>query len=369
VELARELEAARKAHTSALVAFAAEGAAELATERAAHGTRLAALQDGHRAEVERLRASHASEVEALSTSHAAAASRLKASLAAMEEVEAKRTAELQTAEKALEAARCMRVKAETDALAVKEAAEAVGDAAEAVEEAVQSLLASRAAATSSSSNGEGGLEGAGEPRLARLASLAALQGDRGGGGGGALAPPSPQPPVHCGAQLEGRTPYKDAQWYAQRSQEELVRCGLFEEALEMQRAELAAKREALGEDYRAFKAEVEAVAGLSTRIGGQAGSAAAIRARQAELRLSKAQLEERIKALNSDIVGWNSAAEFAKERWMQAKALQMEAAGDPRAYSEHRCAEREARLAAMDSLEFMAVEKKVKAQLEANKKG
>ena len=125
----------------------------------------------------------------------------------------------------------------------------------------------------------------------------------------------------------------------------------------MQRGELAAAREALEADYKGFKREVQAVAGLSGQIGGEAGSAATIRARQASLRLAKAQLEGRIAAVNLDILQWNQAVAFSKEREEEARQLLEEASGDIRLFIEARCREREKRLCAMDLLEVAAAAK------------
>ncbi len=169
--------------------------------------------------------------------------------------------------------------------------------------------------------------------------------------------PSPPPPQPHAAPLPLLQQQQQQQWYAARASEELARCGLFDEGLEMQRGELAAVREALESDYRAFKVEVEAVAGLSGAIGGEAGSAAAIRARQGALRAAKAALEARISEVNADILAWNTAVEFSKERAREARAL-LEEAGAPGAFDQRSAQQREARLCEMGSLEVAAAAKR-----------
>lgn len=165
----------------------------------------------------------------------------------------------------------------------------------------------------------------------------------------ALPRPMPSPPSAGTSSSFASHLGRGPAWYAARAEEELARCGLFEEGLEMQRGELAAGREALAADYRRFKGEVEEVG----RLEGSATVGATARARQAVLRLQKVGLEGRIRAQNEDMVAWNAAADFARDRWVEARALAREA-GAVR-FSEEACRGIEERLRQMDNLEVAAV--------------
>ena len=236
---------------------------------------------------------------------------------------------------------------------MREAAEAVGEAAEAVEGAVQTLL-DRGSSSAGAAAGAAAEEGAGLLHLSMREQQREQQQREQRAVPRPLPSPPPPPSLHAASAAPAQY---TAAWYAARAREELARCGVFEDGLEMQRGELAAAREALEADYKSFKREVQAVAGLSGQIGGEAGSAATIRARQASLRLAKAQLEGRIAAVNLDILQWNQAVAFSKEREQEAGALLEEASGDIRLFIEARCREREKRLCAMDLLEVAAAAK------------
>jgi len=392
LEHAREVESLRAAHRKALATLNSEAESMLLKAEQDHAATLRALQEEHRGVIESLRASHNSTIESLSAGHAAAAARLEGSMHTLRELERERNNELDAAASSREEAARLRIKADADSKAVKEAADAVEQAVGEVEQAVHSYVTQKLASPSGGSGGgSGGSSDSAIPGLMPPPLPVSIGGNTSipsarftpaGSSSPTIPPPlpstftanqhtldvgrrvlnvsralprpmpsPPRSPTSLTTTYLTVPPNRGPMWYAARADEELARCGLFEDGLELQRGELAASRESLGEEYKRFKSEVDEMAGLQ----GTATTGATVRARQAVLRLTKVNLEGRIKAQNDDIEAWNKAADFARERWAEARALAREACA-PR-YSEEACRAIEERLRAMDTMEVAGAAK------------
>jgi hypothetical protein len=333
----------------ALAALAAGQAAEIAARAAAHRSSLRALDEAAEAAREQAAARAAQAA-------AAAESSLEDTLRGLRTAEVERRAALDALAEAA-AARVGADAARAAAVAARAAAEAEARAA------AEALAAARADAAEARSVTEALAAALKEATTSALVAAAAGRGASDCGAPGsrllpaaaAAAPatrapprplPSPPPPaLPLPAAAAGAPPPRAFSAFAH---EELARCSQYEAVLERQRDALAAAREELAGERRAWKAAAAALG---------AGARGDRRARQELLRVSREQLEARSVRLNHEMAEWNAAAAFVQEKRGEAERLLAAAEGGAPGW-EGACATLQARLLARDTLEARAAEKR-----------